>query len=508
VSDGSEWFTTQGSFGWILSSDTGERLATCMGPARGSRPNSYRSEGYGMLALLSFLKRLQEFTYLHEPLHGIIATDSKSLVDTIRGPHRVQIGPSPANVYHRPLDPLSPEWDVIFGIQSLLREMPGLNLQHIKGHQDREHDFHRLPLLAQLNIEADALANRYQRDHGLFQPEVLLTQWAGAHLVLPSGTITSHYESALRYQATAEPLQKYLRERHHWNQTTFDSINWTAHGKSIRYHMHKRTHLIKLVHGILPTNSNLHRNDPIRSLCPCCRKQPEDWKHILQCDSPTRNEWRQSMVKALDNKCVALNTHPELRTTLITGINQWMQWMDRSNDSDFKMNTTKSTSPIIARLILQQNDIGWKQVFLGRFCHIWSDVQEAHYVTTINADKRKKRTGLQWQKAIIGELWSQWFILWELRNKDQHGSTESTRARTEREEVERTLRDIYDLREQMEPSVQQLLCRDVTDHFVKPLWFNKNWLAVHGTLVKKSVRRAKKKAIQGVRSIRQYFTTR
>ena len=45
VSDGSAWFQTQGSFGWILSSDTGERLAIGMGPASGNKPNSYRSEG-------------------------------------------------------------------------------------------------------------------------------------------------------------------------------------------------------------------------------------------------------------------------------------------------------------------------------------------------------------------------------------------------------------------------------------------------------------------------------
>ena len=74
----------------------------------------------------------------------------------------------------------------------------------------------------------------------------------------------------------------------------------------------------------------------------------------------------------------------------------------------------------------------------------------------------------------------------EMRNKDQHGSNESKRTRIEREEVEHTLCDVYDLREHMEPGVQQVLCRDIADHFSKPpLWFNKNWLAVHGPLVKK-----------------------
>ena len=74
-----------------------------------------------------------------------------------------------------------------------------------------------------------------------------------------------------------------------------------------------------------------------------------------------------------------------------------------------------------------------------------------------------------------------------------HRANETVKARADREETERTLRDIYDLRDQMEPSVQQLLCRELTDHFAKPLWFNKNWLAIHGPLVKQSVKRAKKK---------------
>lgn len=126
----------------------------------------------------------------------------------------------------------------------------------------------------------------------------------------------------------------------------------------------------------------------------------------------------------------------------------------------------------------------------------------------LNLKESKRRTGLQWQKAIIGELWAQWFILWEMQNKHQHASNKSTRAKAEREEVERSLRDTYDLREQMEPSMQQLLCRDLTNHFAKPLWLNKTWLAVHGPLVvKKSGQRAKQKATIRGRNYGRYNST-
>jgi hypothetical protein len=214
------------------------------------------------------------------------------------------------------------------------------------------------------------------------------------------------------------------------------------------------------------------------------------------------------MITAVDRKCESIRTHPELRQILINAIEHWLTWNDEDQDYQHTIANHTSTSPQMVRLVTQQNAIGWDQILLGRFSIMWSAIQDDYYATTINNTESRRRSGEQWQQAIISEVWSQWFLLWELRNKDQHGSNESTRQRIEREEVERTLRELYDLKEQMEPSVQQVLCQDITDHFNKPLWYNKNWLAVHGPLVKQSIRRARKNAIQGVKSIRQYFAQR
>ncbi|KAI2500299.1 hypothetical protein MHU86_14179 [Fragilaria crotonensis] len=141
-----------GAYGWTLSNDLGDRAVTGMGPAPGAHPNSYRSEAYGMLAMLSFLKRLAEFTYQHEQWHGIIATDSLSLIDTIRGIKRTELGVvdddlvRPENSALLPLDPLSPEWDIVALIRRLLQDMPGLQLQHVRGHQDRRTAYQMLSL--------------------------------------------------------------------------------------------------------------------------------------------------------------------------------------------------------------------------------------------------------------------------------------------------------------------------------------------------------------------------
>ena len=68
ASDGSVRLQSQGSFGWVLSTDQGIQVATGMGPARGPRPSSYRAKGYGLLSILRFLIRIAEFTgRTHEP---------------------------------------------------------------------------------------------------------------------------------------------------------------------------------------------------------------------------------------------------------------------------------------------------------------------------------------------------------------------------------------------------------------------------------------------------------
>lgn len=70
--------------------------------------------------------------------------------------------------------------------------------------------------------------------------------------------------------------------------------------------------------------------------------------------------------------------------------------------------------------------------------------------------------------------------------------------------------NIYDVCNLLEQSFQQLLHCDITEHSTKTaVNNNKNWLAVHAvSFVKLSIKRAKAKAIQGIKLIKQYLGTR
>ena len=286
------------------------------------------------------------------------------------------------------------------------------------------------------------------------------------------------------------------------------TVNWKAHGTSLRRNLSKKTHLVKYVHGILPTNSKLHRNDLIRRCCPRCVEYTETWQHIWRCRHPLREHWRGQMRKELTTHCKNLRTMPALQRLLLQAISQWLAY-EPTSASPFQM-SVEGYSPAVRRVIFQQNKIGWDHVFQGRFSLSWSDLQDDYYVQQAriaDTDKTQRLAGTYWQAAMIGFIWTQWFRLWEMRNNDLHGADKREKAQADRTEVERTLREIYDIKCQLEPSVQQLLCQDITDHFNKSVWFNKNWLAIHAPLVTiMSLKRVKTRAIQGVRSIRSYFT--
>jgi hypothetical protein len=53
---------------------------------------------------------------------------------------------------------------------------------------------------------------------------------------------------------------------------------------------------------------------------PVLPEKLKDWKHIIQCDAPSRSEWRQNMIKAVDTKSESLKTHPEMRAIMIDAL--------------------------------------------------------------------------------------------------------------------------------------------------------------------------------------------
>ena len=88
-----------------------------------------------------------------------------------------------------------------------------------------------------------------------------------------------------------------------------------------------------------------------------------------------------------------------------------------------------------------------------------------------------------------------------------HGNTQETRAQRQKIKDLHRLQSIYQTRHLLEPSVQDLLFDTIEEHHQQRSSTTiHNWLSIHETTFIQSVKQASKRAIQGVRSLKTYFS--
>ena len=448
-----------------------------------------------MLSFLRFLIRISTYANSDISWRGLVGTDSQSMLDRL-----FKKGTDPSN--HKELailDVLDAEWDLLVEIQHALRELPGADRTYVKGHQDDKKVYAKLPLMAQLNVDADRLSGKYNQDHGARRPFSFLAPNTGTFLKTVNGTMTSNFAQELRTRSTGPDLEAYIREKNKWDHNTFDVVNWTAHGKAVKATSHTRIHLTKFLHDSLPTYHRANLLDNGNRKCVACGTSDETTDHIFLCQAASRTEWRTSFRMCVDSFHDAYQTHPLRKKHLFwEAMDQW-----------FNPASPDIVSPVlfpveVRSLILTQNKIGWRQVLRGRFSQEWYRIQNACYMKH-RQKSAFKRTGERWQQLIM-VIWSSWFQLWtSTRNGEVHRTTTETRAMAQRKEVCRQLTEIYASRAFMEPKAEELLESDPETHMQRPTHVNKNWMAMAGPAIRRSVRRIKKVLLQGVRSLQTYF---
>ena len=395
---------------------------------------------------------------------------------------------------HPSLAPLQPEWDVLNEIWHTVKTWSPFRVVHIKGHQDRHRSRHDLPLIAQLNVEADKLADHYLKANPLPKTEVLLFPHAHVQFNLHGATITSRYSLKIR-NAECDPVSvQYLKTRHGWTTEVFNSINWLVHGKTVRSQQRRKNHITKLVNDLLPTNKNQHRCNPQHSpKCMQCQVEIETRDHLIRC--PRSAEWRVNLMHALRKKCDKLSTAPSLRHLLFHGLQAWMSGADKISEIGF---TGESVS-----LIRSQNKIGWRHLFNGRWSHLWAQIQGRFLHDTMGNGISPK--GNKWNVAVIQELWEGWYILWKSRNALVHGDDAAAKRAAEVEMIRRRLRGVYALSGRVEPVFQSVLDVPLEDLLTKGLTYLKNWLAVYEQRLHSSARRQSTSDIRGMRPLQFYF---
>jgi hypothetical protein len=277
-----------------------------------------------------------------------------------------------------PNETLELEYDVT---EQIYRAQAAYNIKAtfywVKGHQDNNKAFDELPLEAQLNIDADELAGKFQDEYGKFRPLIDVLPSCPAMLAIRGISITSNYRKQL-IRAYVEPQYiQHLQYKFQWSDKTIKAIAWKYLALAIK-RIRRNMLITKVCNDLLPTSATLQKMKyQHHDTCILCQ-QRKTRDHILRCQAPTRIKWRQQYIKALQHKLDSLEIDFALGETLCTAVAEWKE----IGNVDICKYPIKCKNAIIS-----QENIGWRHFFGGKISQQWLTLQSKSTNITINKEQ-------------------------------------------------------------------------------------------------------------------------
>jgi hypothetical protein len=101
----------------------------------------------------------------------------------------------------------------------------------------------------------------------------------------------------------------------------------------------------------------------------------------------------------------------------------------------------------------------------------------------------------------LSKIWEEWTLIWTIHNQVIHRHDQISRLNIQRLEAKTKLRAIYKDRKLLLPADQDHLFDDVNTHLAYSMNSTQNWLNTYQGLFTNSISKAKKRVLDGVRSI-------
>ena len=276
-----------------------------------------------------------------------------------------------------PKDSMAPDYDIeaeiTHAIVLLEKNKVNVRVRHVKGHQDKEQQYHNLTRESQLNVQADKQATRALRKHKRKEDYTQLPN-TKAMLYIEGEPTTSKEALLLRRAYLSQNLRQYIIGREKWKEQTPDLVWWEAHKRSIqRLNPTDRTRIQKFIHRALPTNKKLNDQDkdhPIR--CPSCT-EIETNDHVFQCKNQKRQSIRGKTTKKMRQNFSKYNVHIKIQECIIAGIQGWLT-MGKKEINDEELSFAPEGA--IRKAVEDQNEIGWDNFYRGRWSLEWENMQD------------------------------------------------------------------------------------------------------------------------------------
>jgi hypothetical protein len=487
-----------GSYGWIIANE--DEITKGSGEAEGAKElmQSFRAEGYGMLAALRYILHAFKYTdnWPEKATTIHMYCDNLPLIQRI-GWHEKRIVTTPKDVFRSDYDL---EVAIKETIDTLRERKIHIKEKHVRGHQDKHAEYDNLSRAEQLNVHADTEATTALQEHSKIEdynqmPTIISMLY---HQNLP---ITSKETETLRQLYGQIKYSEHVTNRENWKPATYATVWWEAHRRSLtKLEDNDRTRITKFVNRILPTNTKLHQQDTQHSTkCPSCN-EPETNDHVSACEHPDRAKLRKNMIRTVRKTMDKTNTSIQTQEVILQGLTDAiLHGADKLDLTKISFTPTGSLNYALQ----DQNAIGWTNFYKGRLSKKWEQVQKDHYRKT----KAAKADPYKWATSVITTMWQGFLQMWESRNDDQHGRDNIDAISKEREKLLKKTRQLYEQKESIDPEDRRLYHKPVAT------WENetnkkiRDWINLAEPLTKTSKKTTRKKKVDPRQPlIKNFFT--
>ena len=202
---------------------------------------------------------------------------------------------------------------------------------------------------------------------------------------------------------------EYWIQKKRYTKDDIDCIEWELQEKAFSSEKSTRQRkLTKWISGWLGTGKNMKRwNLRYKGLCPFCRHEDEDTKHVLRCkhEKPT-NIWN-TLLKEFDGTLIKNKTCYPLRKAIIRELGAWR------NETAFPHWTSLDNE--LLQAVMEQRRIGWC-TFMEGLISTKITIYQKQYLA-LNFPDRKISS---WTKKVIKAGWKLLMKMWQNRNDQLH----------------------------------------------------------------------------------------
>ena len=412
----------EGAYSWVLDAD-GVIIAANRGMARGHPMQSFRSEAYGTLAALSFLRRYCEFQSIDQLPSIEHHCDNSALVQRIR-----HLLIHPRDIY---TSALKPDADAVNQIIQTIQLLPmDYSIWHVRSHQDEHTEFYLLPRPAQLNVLADRNCTSALRKYEGCDRTLIPIAAGKIYLEHNSIIYTSGEKGLLQHSFTKTECEAYLHRLNGWTAVHSELIDWHARGKTLKTLSHSMFRFVaKLSSRWLPVGTKLQQTDQRHTNeCPFCR-QRESLLHLFQCLA--RTAARRAHINSLARHLIDTKTAPSLIAPIHDRLKAWL--VDQHTPDD---DAIDPDHPIM--LLFGYIPISWR-----------TTQHRAHLLSPDEYAAPNK-----WSRQLLTQLWNLSFSIWEERNKEYHRHSPEALAR---QDVEARVTTLYEQRLTLPRSIRSVI---------------------------------------------------